>query len=141
MAGKKILIIVGDGGESYETWFAVHRFQEAGYATVVAAPSKKRMNLVMHPYEFRTVGHSSHSFGPVFGAAAAAGALGAVVHRAAMLRHLVLDARRGAYREGIRLRRHAGAERRDDRGQDLAQHPADSTGAPTGAWTSRRSDA
>src|SRR5690349_10540217 len=37
-----------------------------------------RMNLVMHPYEFRTVGHSSHSFGPVFGAAAAAGALAGV---------------------------------------------------------------
>ena len=48
---KKILIIVGDGGESYETWFAVHRFQEAGYKTVVAAPSKRRLNLVMHDFE------------------------------------------------------------------------------------------
>ena len=36
---KQILIITGDGGEAYETWFAVHRFQEAGYATRVAAPS------------------------------------------------------------------------------------------------------
>jgi protease I len=48
---QKILIIVGDGGESYETWFAVHRFQEAGYETRVAAPSKKRMHLVMHDFE------------------------------------------------------------------------------------------
>ena len=48
---KKILIIVGDGGESYETWFAVHRFQEAGYKTHVAAPSKRRLNLVMHDFE------------------------------------------------------------------------------------------
>jgi protease I len=48
---KKILIIVGDGGESYETWFAVHRFQEAGYETRVAAPSKKRLNLVIHDFE------------------------------------------------------------------------------------------
>jgi len=48
---KRILIIVGDGGESYETWFAVHRFQEAGYETHVAAPSKKRLNLVMHDFE------------------------------------------------------------------------------------------
>jgi len=48
---QKILIIVGDGGESYETWFAVHRFQEAGYETRVAAPSKKRLNLVMHDFE------------------------------------------------------------------------------------------
>lgn len=47
----KILVIVGDGGESYETWFAVHRFQEAGYDTRVAAPSKKRLNLVMHDFE------------------------------------------------------------------------------------------
>jgi protease I len=49
--GKKILIITGDGGESYETWYAVHRFQEAGYETRVAAPSRKRLNLVMHDFE------------------------------------------------------------------------------------------
>jgi protease I len=48
---ETILVIVGDGGESYETWFAVHRFQEAGYQTRVAAPSKKRLNLVMHDFE------------------------------------------------------------------------------------------
>ncbi|MFO7301161.1 MAG: DJ-1/PfpI family protein [Acidobacteriota bacterium] len=48
---QKILIIVGDGGESYETWYAVHRFQEAGYETVVAAPSKRRLNLVIHDFE------------------------------------------------------------------------------------------
>ena len=47
----QILIITGDGGESYETWFAVHRFQEAGYETRVAAPSKRRLNLVMHDFE------------------------------------------------------------------------------------------
>jgi protease I len=46
-----ILVIVGDGGESYETWFAVHRFQEAGYDVDVAAPSKKRLHLVMHDFE------------------------------------------------------------------------------------------
>jgi protease I len=48
---EKILIIVGDGGESYETWFAVHRFQEAGFVPVVAAPSKRRLNLVIHDFE------------------------------------------------------------------------------------------
>jgi deglycase len=48
---KTILIVTGDGGESYETWFAVHRFQEAGYTTRVAAPSHKRMHLVMHDFE------------------------------------------------------------------------------------------
>jgi protease I len=48
---QQILIIVGDGGESYETWFAVHRFQEAGYVTRVAAPTKRRLNLVIHDFE------------------------------------------------------------------------------------------
>lgn len=48
---QKILIVVGDGGESYETWYAVHRFQEAGYTTVVAAPAKRRLNLVIHDFE------------------------------------------------------------------------------------------
>jgi 2-methylcitrate dehydratase PrpD len=37
-----------------------------------------RMGLALHPYDFRTVGHSTHSFGPMFGAAAAAGALAGV---------------------------------------------------------------
>ena len=50
-ATKKILIITGDGGESFETWFAVQRFQEAGYEAVVAAPSKRRLHLVMHDFE------------------------------------------------------------------------------------------
>jgi protease I len=48
---KRVLIITGDGGESYETWYAVHRFQEAGYETRVAAPSPKRLHLVMHDFE------------------------------------------------------------------------------------------
>ena len=46
-----ILIMTGDGGEAYETWFAVHRFQEAGYEPRVAAPSKRRLHLVMHDFE------------------------------------------------------------------------------------------
>src|SRR5690349_21767068 len=46
-----VLIITGDGGEAYETWFAFHRFQEAGYEPKVAAPSKRRLHLVMHDFE------------------------------------------------------------------------------------------
>ena len=34
-----------------------------------------RINLALNAYQFRDDGHSSHSFGPMFGAAAAAGAL------------------------------------------------------------------
>lgn len=48
---KKILIITGDGGESFETLFAYHRFLEAGYDPVIASTSRKRMHLVMHDFE------------------------------------------------------------------------------------------
>jgi len=37
-----------------------------------------RINMALGDYDFRDVGHSSHSFGPGFGAAAAAGALAGV---------------------------------------------------------------
>ena len=48
---KKILLVTGDSGESYETLYAMHRFQEAGYEAVVAAPSVRRLHLVMHDFE------------------------------------------------------------------------------------------
>ena len=46
-----------------------------------------RLNLSLNAYEFRNDGHSTHSFGPSFGAAAAAGALCGVDQRQA--RHLL----------------------------------------------------
>jgi protease I len=49
--GKKILIITGDAGESFEILYASHRLREAGYIPVIAAPAVKRMNLVMHDFE------------------------------------------------------------------------------------------
>lgn len=48
---SKILIITGDGGESYEALYAVHRFQEEGWKPVVAAPSARPLNLVMHDFK------------------------------------------------------------------------------------------
>ena len=48
---KKILIITGDAGESFEILYATHRLKEAGYTPVIAAPTVKRMNLVMHDFE------------------------------------------------------------------------------------------
>ena len=47
----KILIITGDGGEAYEALYAVHRFEEEGWHAAVAAPSRRRLNLVMHDFE------------------------------------------------------------------------------------------
>lgn len=48
---RKILIVTGDAGESYEALYAVHRFQEAEWEPVVAAPSKRWLHLVMHDFE------------------------------------------------------------------------------------------
>ena len=47
----KILIVTGDGGESYEALYAVHRFAEEGISTVVAAPRKGPLHLVIHDFE------------------------------------------------------------------------------------------
>jgi protease I len=49
--GKKILIVTGDAGESFEILYAAHRFREAGYEPVIAAPVVKTMNLVIHDFE------------------------------------------------------------------------------------------
>ena len=48
---KKILIITGDAGESYEVLYALHRFEEAGHEPHLAAPSKRPLNLVMHDFK------------------------------------------------------------------------------------------
>ncbi len=48
---SKILIIAGDGGESYEALFAAHRFEEEGWEAVIAAPARRRLNLVMHDFK------------------------------------------------------------------------------------------
>jgi protease I len=48
---KSILVITGDGGECYETLYAVHRMREAGYTARIAAPSRKRLHLVIHDFE------------------------------------------------------------------------------------------
>jgi len=48
---KKILIITGDAGESFEILYASHRLREVGFVPVIAAPAVKRMNLVIHDFE------------------------------------------------------------------------------------------
>ena len=48
---KKILIITGDAGESFEILYASHRLREEGLIPVIAAPAVKRMNLVIHDFE------------------------------------------------------------------------------------------
>ncbi len=48
---KRILLVTGDSGESFEALYALHRFREARYEAVVAAPSARRLHLVMHDFE------------------------------------------------------------------------------------------
>ena len=48
---KKVLIVTGDGGDSYETLYAYHRFLEANWEPVLAAPSRRRLHMVFHDTE------------------------------------------------------------------------------------------
>jgi protease I len=48
---SKVLVVTGDGGESYEALYAVHRLREAGHEPIVAAPSRRRLHLVIHDFE------------------------------------------------------------------------------------------
>jgi protease I len=48
---RSVLIITGDGGESYEALYAVHRLREAGMKPIVAAPERKSLHLVQHDFE------------------------------------------------------------------------------------------
>src|SRR5262245_36582013 len=48
---RKILIVTGDGGDSYEALYAYHRFLEAGWQPVFAAPSRRRLHMMIHDTE------------------------------------------------------------------------------------------
>ena len=44
----KVLIIVGDATETLDTMYPYYRLQEAGFEPVVAAPEKRRYQMVLH---------------------------------------------------------------------------------------------
>lgn len=44
----KVLIVVGDATETLDTMYPYHRLQEAGFEPVVAAPEKRRYQMVLH---------------------------------------------------------------------------------------------
>jgi protease I len=48
---RKILIITGDGGDSYEALYAYQRFQEARWEPMLAAPSRRRLHMVLRDIE------------------------------------------------------------------------------------------
>lgn len=46
----KVLILTGDAGESLEVLYPYQRLREEGYDVEIAAPSKKRLQLVVHDF-------------------------------------------------------------------------------------------
>ena len=108
-----------------------------------------RMTLALDGYEFRDVGHLDAQLRPDVrrgrGGRRACGPQRTI--RCATcsptprsrLGHLVLDARRRAHREGVRLRRHAGAQRRRRRHDGrIAASPASTMCSPASAISSSR---
>jgi protease I len=48
---RKVLIVTGDAGDSYEALYAYHRFKESHWEPVVAAPSRRRLHMIFHDTE------------------------------------------------------------------------------------------
>src|SRR5438045_8977139 len=46
----RVLILTADSGEELEVYYMLYRFREAGYAVDVAAPQRKRLELVVHDF-------------------------------------------------------------------------------------------
>src|SRR5262249_1879026 len=44
----KVLLVIGDAAEVFDTMYPLHRIREDGYQVVVAAPQKRTYHLVMH---------------------------------------------------------------------------------------------
>jgi protease I len=47
----KVLILTGDAAESLEVMYPYQRLKEEGYEVHIAAPSKKKLRLVVHDFE------------------------------------------------------------------------------------------
>jgi protease I len=48
---RKVLIVTGDGGDSYEALYGCQRFLEANWEPVIAAPARRRLHMVFHDTE------------------------------------------------------------------------------------------
>ncbi len=48
---ERVLILTADSGEELEVYYLLYRLREAGYAVDVAAPQRKRLQLVVHDFE------------------------------------------------------------------------------------------
>jgi protease I len=48
---RRVLILTADSGEELEVYYMLYRLREAGYEVDVAAPQRKRLQLVVHDFE------------------------------------------------------------------------------------------
>ena len=48
---KKVLIVTGDGGDSYEALYAYHRFLEQEWEPVIAAPTRRQLHMLIQDAE------------------------------------------------------------------------------------------
>ena len=48
MKSNKVLVIIGDATETVDTLYPFYRLIEAGFVPVVAAPEKRRYQMVLH---------------------------------------------------------------------------------------------
>lgn len=48
---RRLLIVTGDAGESFECLYAKQRLLESGWTPHIAAPSRRRLHLVIHDFE------------------------------------------------------------------------------------------
>ena len=48
---ERVLILTADAGEELEVYYMLYRLREAGYEVDVAAPQRKRLQLVVHDFE------------------------------------------------------------------------------------------
>ncbi len=48
---KRVLVVTGDGGDSYEALYASQRLRESGWEPMVAAPSRRRLHMVIHDFD------------------------------------------------------------------------------------------
>ena len=48
---ERVLILTADSGEELEVYYLLYRLREAGYAVDVAAPERKRLQLVVNDFE------------------------------------------------------------------------------------------
>ncbi len=58
LKGKRVLIGVGDFSEALETYYMIYRLMEEGVEPVVAAPTIKRLQLVVHDVDPQFLGYT-----------------------------------------------------------------------------------